>query len=93
MSEDNQLEALINQTLSNAISTIPEHMKEIEMNKEMLKVENAKEFVYGMVIGMAFGIGSAIITTQKGIPTEDDQLKIKEIIYKNIDDIRGQIYK
>ncbi|NIP62914.1 MAG: hypothetical protein GWN01_09640 [Nitrosopumilaceae archaeon] len=93
MSEDEQLEMLINQTLNGAISTIPDHMENIEKNKELLKIEDAKEFVYGMIIGMAFGMSSALITTQKGIPTEEDQLKIREIIYKNVDDIRDKIFK
>ncbi len=93
MAEDDQLETLINQTLSGAISTIPDHLENVEKNKELLKVDNTKEFVYGMVMGMAFGMGSALITTQKGIPSEVDQLKIREIIYKNIDDIRGKIFK
>lgn len=93
MSEDEQLEMLINQTLNGAISTIPDHMENIEKNKELLKVEDSKEFAYGMIIGMAFGMSSALITTQKGIPTEEDQLKIREIIYKNVDNIRDKIFK
>lgn len=93
MSDDEQLEMLINQTLNGAISTIPTQLKNVEENKETLKVEHPKEFVYGMIMGMAFGMGSALITTQKGVPTEDDQLKMQEIIYKNIDEIRQQVFK
>ena len=49
MSED-PLEAIILQTINGAIATIPGYMEEIKQNKETLKVENAQEFVYGIVM-------------------------------------------
>ncbi len=48
MSEE-QLEMLITQTINAAVATIPSYLKEIEENKETLKVENPQEFVYGIV--------------------------------------------
>ena len=54
MSED-PLEAIILQTINGAITTIPGYMAEIKENNETLKVENAEEFVYGIVMGMALG--------------------------------------
>ena len=52
---EEELETIIEQTINGAISTIPAYMDEIKENKETLKVEDPKEFVYGMVMGMALG--------------------------------------
>jgi hypothetical protein len=91
MSED-QLEALIIQVINGAVTTIPSYLDEIKENKEVLKVENPQEFVYGIVIGMALGMGGAILSAQKEIPTEEDQIKIKDIVYKHIPEIRERIF-
>ena len=56
MSED-QLEALIIQVINGAVTTIPSYLDEIKENKEVLKVENPQEFVYGIVMGMALRNG------------------------------------
>jgi len=91
MSED-QLEALIIQVINGAVTTIPSYLNEIKENKEMLKVENPQEFVYGIVMGMALGMGGAILSAQKEIPTEEDQIKIRDIFYKHIPEIRERIF-
>lgn len=91
MSED-QLEMLIVQTINGAVSTIPAYLEEIKENKETLKVENPKEFVYGIVMGMALGMSGAILSTQKEMPTSEDQMKIRDIVYKHIPEIRERIF-
>ena len=91
MSND-QLESLILQVINGAISTIPSYLEEIKENKEVLKVENPQEFVYGVVMGMALGMGGAILSSQKETPTEDDQIMIRDIVYKHIPDIRERIF-
>jgi hypothetical protein len=88
MSED-QLEAIILQTINGAISTIPGYLEE---NKEILKVENAQEFVYGVVMGMALGMSGAILSAQEKPPTAEDQIKVRDIIYKHIPEIRERIF-
>ncbi len=93
MSEDEQLEMLIEQTINGAIAAIPSQLEEIKQNKVILKVENPNEFVFGIIMGMALGMVGALMTAQKGIPTTEDQLKVREIIYKKIPDIREQIFK
>ncbi len=93
MSEDEQLEMLIEQTINGAIAAIPSQLEEIKQSKDILKVENPNEFVFGIIIGMALGMVGALMTAQKGIPTPEDQLKVREIIYKKIPDIREQIFK
>ena len=91
MSED-PLEVLILQTINGAIATIPGYMEEIKQNKETLKVENAQEFVYGIVMGMALGMSGAILSAQDKPPTNEDQMRVRDIIYKHIPDIRERIF-
>ena len=91
MSEE-QLEMLITQTINGAIATIPSYLEEIEQNKEVLKVENPKEFVYGIIMGMALGMSGAILSAQKEAPTVEDQEKIRDIVYKHIPEIRERIF-
>ena len=91
MSED-QLETLITQVINGAVATIPAYLEEIKENKETLKVENPQEFVYGIVMGMALGMGGAILSAQKEAPTAEDQMKIRDMVYKYIPDIRERIF-
>lgn len=91
MTED-QLETLILQTINGAVATIPSYLEEIKENKDIFKVENPQEFVYGIVIGMALGMSGAIMSAQKEIPTEEDQMKVRDIIYKHIPEIRERIF-
>ncbi len=91
MSED-QLETLILETINGAVATIPSYLEEIKENKETFKVENPKEFVYGIVMGMALGMSGAIMSAQKEMPTEEDQIKVRDIIYKHIPEIRERIF-
>jgi hypothetical protein len=89
---ENPLEELILQVINGAVSTIPAYLDEIKENKQVLKVENAQEFVYGIVMGMALGMGGAILSAQKETPTEEDQMKIRDIVYKHIPEIRERIF-
>ena len=91
MSED-PLEAIILQTINGAIATIPGYMEEIRENKDVLKDENAEEFVYGVVMGMALGMSGAILSAQEKPPTAEDQIKVRDIIYKHIPEIRERIF-
>jgi len=91
MSED-QLETLITQTINGAVATIPSYLEEIKENKEIFKVENPKEFVFGIVMGMALGMSGAILSAQKEMPTEEEQVKVRDIIYKYIPEIRERIF-
>jgi hypothetical protein len=89
---DEELETIIEQAINGAISTIPGYMDEIKENKKTLMVEDPKEFVYGMVMGMALGISGAVLSSQKEIPTSEDQIKVRDIVYKNIPQIRERIF-
>ncbi len=87
-----ELETIIEQTINGAILTIPAYMDEIKENKEILKVEDPKEFVYGIVMGMALGMSGAILSAQKKTPTLEDQIKVRDLVYKNIPQIRERIF-
>jgi len=91
MNED-PLEALITQTINGAVATIPSYLEEIKENKEIFKVENPKEFVYGIVMGMALGMSGAILSAQKEMPTKEDQIKVRDMIYKHMPEIRERIF-
>jgi len=94
MSDDEQIEMLIDQTIAGAISTIPSHLQEIEQNQDDLKIKDPKEFVYGLIMGMALGIASISLTTIKQkMPTEEDQLKIRNMVLSKIPKIREEIFK
>lgn len=89
---DEQIEELITQTINGAVSTIPSYLEDIKQNQESLKVGNPQEFVYGMIMGMALGMSGAILSAQEEMPTAEDQMKVRDIIYKYIPEIREQIF-
>jgi hypothetical protein len=93
MSEDEQLDQLITQTLDGALQTIPMYLQEVEQNKAELKVDNPKEFVFGVVMGMALGMAStAVAALRQGMPSDEDQIKIRDLIYSKIPQIRDRIF-
>ncbi len=93
MSENDQLEQLINQTLDGALATIPAHLQEIEQNKDIIQVENSNEFVYGLIIGSALTTGiMGLVQIKQGLPTAEDQIKIRDMVYKKIPQIRERIF-
>lgn len=93
MSYEEQLEQLIVQTLDGALATIPAHLQEIEQNKEIIRVENPKEFVYGLIVGSALTTGiTGLVQIKKELPTPEDQIKIRDIVYKHIPMIRERVF-
>ncbi|MFN3653859.1 MAG: hypothetical protein ACK4TO_00850 [Candidatus Nitrosotenuis sp.] len=93
MSQGDQLEELITQTLDGALQAIPMYMQEFEESKSQLQVGDVKEFVFGVIVGMALGMAStAVAALRQGMPTEEDQTKIRDIIYSKIPQIRERIF-
>ena len=93
MSEEDMIEQLINQTLDGALQTIPIYMAEIEQNKTELQVQNTREFAYGVILGMALGMaGAAIAAMRNGMPSEEDQVKVRDMVYSKIPQIRERIF-
>lgn len=91
--EDSQIEELINQTMNGTMLSIPDYLKEINENQKQLKIEAPKEFVYGLIMGMSLGMASAFFTTQIGMPTPEDQLKIRDLVYQKMPSVREKIYE
>ena len=89
---EEQIEMLITQTINGAVLTIPDYLEDIKQNQETLKVENPQEFVYGMIMGMALGMSGALLSAQKEMPTVEEQMKVRDTIYKYIPEIREQIF-
>ena len=94
MDENQTLEELVKRTIDGAIQSIPAHFYEIQSSSDILKVNDQKEFVYGLVLGMGLGMATAAVTTfKKSIPTPEDLMRIKNIVYKMVPKIREQIFK
>jgi len=89
---EEQIEMLITQTINGAVLTIPDYLEDIQQNQETLKVENPQEFVYGMIMGMALGMSGALLSAQTEMPTAEEQMKVRDIIYKYIPEIREKIF-
>ena len=89
---EEQIELIITQTINGAVLTIPAYLEDIKQNQETLKVENPQEFVYGMIMGMALGMSGALLSAQKEMPTAEEQMKVRDTIYKYIPEIREQIF-
>ena len=89
---EEQIEMLITQTINGAVLTIPAYLEDIKQNQETLKVKNPQEFVYGMIMGMALGMSGALLSAQKEMPTAEEQMKVRDTIYKYIPEIREQIF-
>ena len=94
MDENQVLEELVKRTIEGAIQAVPAHLYEVEASKDILKVVDKNEFVYGLVMGMGLGMATAAVTTLKReIPTSEDLMRIKNIVYKMVPEIRGSIFK
>lgn len=89
---EEQMELIITQTINGAVLTIPAYLEDIKQNQETLKVDNPQEFVYGMVMGMVLGMSGALLSAQNEMPTAEEQMKVRDIIYKYIPEIREQIF-
>jgi len=94
MNENEKLEELVKRTIDGAIQSIPAHLYEVQASNDVLKVQDKNEFVYGLVVGMGLGMATAAVATFKeGVPTPEDLMRIKNIVYKMIPKIREQIFK
>ena len=94
MDENQTLEELVRRTIEGAIQSIPAHLYEVEASKDVLKVADKNEFVYGLVMGMGLGMATAAVTTFKqAIPTSEDLIRIKNIVYRMVPEIRENIFK
>ena len=95
---EKQLEAMVNQTVELAISQKDAYFKEIEASNEILKIKDKKEFVFGLIMGQILGLGVAALAQMKaasgqGNPTPQDQMKVRDMAYKLVPQIRERIFE
>ena len=93
MVEDEQLQTMITQTIELAITQKDAYLKEIETSNDILKIKDKNEFVFGLIMGQVLGLGIAALTQIKqGQPTPEDQIKIRDMVYKTVPQIRDRIF-
>ena len=56
MSAEEQLQGMVDQTIDMALMNVEAYYKEIEASNEILKIENPKEFVFGLIMGQILGL-------------------------------------
>ena len=87
-----------NQTVELAISQKDAYFKEIEASNDILKIKDPKEFVFGLIMGQILGLGVAALAQMKmqqgqGNPTPQDQMKVRDMAYKLVPQIRERIFE
>ena len=95
---EKQLEIMVTQTVELAISQKDAYFKEIEASNEILKIKDKKEFVFGLIMGQILGLGVAALAQMKaasgqGNPTPQDQMKVRDMAYKLVPQIRERIFE
>ena len=95
---EKQLEVMVTQTVELAISQKDAYFKEIEASNEILKIKDSKEFVFGLIMGQILGLGVAALAQMKaasgqGNPTPQDQMKVRDMAYKMVPQIRERIFE
>ena len=67
MSAEEQLQGMVDQTIDMALMNVEAYYKEIEASNEILKIENPKEFVFGLIMGQILGLGVAALAMWYGM--------------------------
>ena len=95
---EKQLEIMVTQTVELAISQKDAYLEEIKASNEILKIKDQKEFVFGLIMGQILGLGIAALAQMKaasgqGNPTPQDQMKIRDMAYKLVPQIRERVFE
>lgn len=94
MSAEEQLQKMVDQTIEMALMNVEAYYKEIETSNEILKINDPKEFVFGLIMGQILGLGVAALAQMKGgNPTPQDQMKVRDMAYKRVPQIRERIFE
>ncbi|MDC0199650.1 hypothetical protein OAJ83_02205 [Candidatus Nitrosopelagicus sp.] len=93
MSAEEQLQKMVDQTIEMALMNVEAYYKEIEASKDILKIKDPKEFVFGLIMGQILGLGVAALAQMKGgNPTPQDQMQVRDMAYKRVPQIRERIF-
>ena len=91
--EDEQLQNMVNQTIDLALMQKDAYLNEIETSNDILKIKDKQEFVFGLIMGQVLGLGIAALTQIKqGTPTPEDPIKIRDMVYKTVPQMRKRIF-
>jgi hypothetical protein len=98
MGVEEDLQAMINQTVELAITQKDAYFKEIEASNDILKIKDPKEYVFGLIMGQVLMGGIATLAQMKmqdgqGTPTPQDQMKVRDMAYKLVPQIRERIFE
>jgi hypothetical protein len=98
MGVEEDLQAMINQTVELAITQKDAYFKEIEASNDILKIKEPKEYVFGLIMGQVLMGGIATLAQMKmqdgqGTPTPQDQMKVRDMLYKLVPQIRERIFE
>ena len=95
---EKQLEIMVTQTVELAISQKDAYFEEIKASNEILKIKDQKEFVFGLIMGQILGLGIAALAQMKaatgqGNPTPQDQMKVRDMAYQLVPQIRERVFE
>ena len=95
---EEDLQAMITNTVELAITQKDAYFKEIAASNQLLNIKDPTEYVFGLIMGQVLmgGIGTlASIKMQQGLgnPTPQDQLMVRDMLYKLVPQIRERIFE
>ena len=69
-----------------------------EQSSPFFDSKDPKEFVFGLIMGQILGLGVAALAQMKmqqgqGNPTPQDQMKVRDMLYKLVPQIRERIFE
>ncbi len=98
MGWEQDLEAMITNTVEMAISQKDSYFNEIEVSNNLLNIKDPKEYVFGLIMGQVLMGGIATLTQMKmqqglGMPTPQDQIIVRDMLYKLVPQIRERVFE
>ena len=98
MGWEEDLQAMITNTVELAITQKDAYFKEIEASNQLLNIKDPKEYVFGLIMGQVLMGGIAALAQMKmqqgqGNPTQQDQLMVRDMLYKLVPQIRERIFE
>ena len=66
MSGEEQLQAIVDKTIENAIVNLDNYQNEVNASNDVLKVKDTKEYVFGLIMGQVLLGGISALAQMKG---------------------------